>query len=82
MESLLPESFAALDWILAAVLLFFAAWFALRGLIPSDGAAMQLLMAAYFVHLTVRTVWLSLRYHRGVLDKCPQNTNLDTDGKA
>lgn len=67
---------------IGAVLLFFAAWFALRGLIPGDEAVMQLLLAAYFVHLTVRTVWLSIRYRGGVLAKCPQNTNPATDGKA
>ena len=54
---------------IAAVLCFFAAWFALRGLVPGEEAAMRLLLAAYFVHLTVRTVWLSVRYRRGVLGK-------------
>lgn len=64
---------------IAAVLLFFAAWFALRRLVSGDEAAMQLLLAAYFVHLTVRTVWLSARYRKGVLGKI---TNFAADGKA
>ena len=61
---------------IGALLAFFAVYFAgteLAG-IPSesDGGAvcvraMNLLMAAYFAHLLVRTVYLSLRYRRDIL---------------
>ncbi len=64
---------------LAAVLLFFVVWFAFRGLTPGETEALHLLLAAYFVHLAVRTIWLSLRYRRGVLSKI---SNFVLDGKA
>lgn len=60
----------------AAAAAFFALWFAgsrLWGLVPAgasspDGlAAINLLLAAYFAHLLVRTVWLTLRYRRDIL---------------
>ncbi len=65
---------------IGAVVGFFAAWFAVReafGVQPSldlpfDGTpalAMHLLLGAYFVHLAVRTVWLSACYRRDVLGK-------------
>ena len=69
---------------IGAVAGFFAAWFAgkaIAGLqtgldLPFDGApaaAVTVLLAVYFVHLAVRTVWLSFRYRRDVLSKCTQN---------
>ena len=64
---------------LASVLLFFVVWFAFRGLTPGETEALHLLLAAYFVHLAVRTIWLSLRYRRGVLSKI---SNFVLDGKA
>ena len=60
----------------AAAAAFFALWFAgsrLWGLVPAGGsapdtlAAINLLLAAYFAHLLVRTVWLTLRYRRDIL---------------
>lgn len=66
--------------ILAAIA-FFGLWFAgcsVMGLAPSgnpsaplEAGAMNLLLAAYFAHLLARTVWLSLRYRKDVLSKCP-----------
>ena len=78
---------------IGAVAGFFAAWFggkALVGLqpgldLPFDGmpaTAITVLLAVYFVHLAVRTVWLSACYRRDVLGKCPQNSNFAADGKA
>ena len=78
---------------IGAVAGFFAAWFggkALVGLqpgldLPFDGMpakAITVLLAVYFVHLAVRTVWLSACYRRDVLGKCPQNSNFAADGKA
>lgn len=64
---------------LASVLLFFVVWLAFRGLTPGETEALHLLLAAYFVHLAVRTIWLSLRYRRGVLSKI---SNFVLDGKA
>ena len=48
---------------------FFALWFAGRALfgISDPTPAVHLLLAAYFAHLLVRTVWLSLRYRRDIL---------------
>ena len=44
---------------------FFAVWFAGIWLLhPSGAAALHLLMAAYFMHLAVRTVYLSLSWPR------------------
>ena len=64
---------------LASVLLFFVVWFAFRGLTSGETEALHLLLAAYFVHLAVRTIWLSMRYRRGVLSKI---SNFVLDGKA
>ena len=71
------------DAMLAAMVAFFALWFALKGFLPADpGAggtevsrsaparsilALHFLMAAYFMHLLVRTVWLTVLYRRSVL---------------
>jgi len=49
---------------------FFAAWFiglACTGGHPSPETAIHILMAAYFVHLAVRTVYLSLRVRPAIL---------------
>lgn len=53
-----------------AVAAFFSVWFAGRcfmGLAPDVPAVLHLLLAAYFAHLLVRTVWLSARYRRDIL---------------
>jgi len=63
---------------LGAMVAFFALWFALKALLlpgsssvmpGSDRASLPLhcLMAAYFMHLLVRTVWLTVRYRRAIL---------------
>lgn len=57
---------------IAAVILFFVIWFAFRGLVHDEVSALHLLLAAYFSHLAVRAVWLSVRYGRDVVGKCPQ----------
>ena len=72
------------DAMVAAMVGFFALWFALKGLIPPDSGqssdldpasldrnalALHILMAAYFVHLLVRTVWLSVLYRRSVVER-------------
>ena len=92
------------DAMLAAMVAFFALWFALKGLLPPESAsvvrgdlpvmpgdlpvmpgdlpvmpgsdrasrstlALHFLMAAYFAHLLVRTVWLTVLYRRSVLDR-------------
>ena len=46
---------------------FFALWFAGVGFIGSPEAAIHLLMAASFLHLAIRTVYLTLRYRPAVL---------------
>ena len=45
---------------------FFALWFAGVGFIGSPEAAIHLLMAAYFLHLAIRTVYLTLRYRPAI----------------
>ena len=61
---------------LGAMVGFFAVWFLLRGQIATVGTGspsamneqvLHLLMGAYFVHLLVRTVWLSILYRRSIL---------------
>ena len=64
-----------------AAMAFFALWFAgsaVSGLEqpvnpswPLAESAINLLLAAYFAHLLARTVWLSVRYKKDVLSKCP-----------
>ncbi len=50
---------------------FFAVWFAgLYAFRPEGSAAIHLLMAAYFMHLAIRTVYLSLKY-KSIIPKCP-----------
>ena len=57
---------------LGAMVAFFAVWFSLKGLLLSKDTAASLplhcLMAAYFMHLLVRTLWLTVRYRRAILD--------------
>ena len=48
---------------------FFALWFAGVGFIGSPEAAIHLLMAAYFLHLAIRTVYLTLRYHPAIANQ-------------
>ncbi|MCR5758971.1 MAG: MATE family efflux transporter, partial [Bacteroidales bacterium] len=61
------------DAMFLAVAAFFSVWFAgryLLGLDPAAGlvpAVLNLILAAYFAHLLVRTVWLSVRYKRDIL---------------
>ena len=62
---------------LGAMVAFFAVWFLLWALDPSpsvqddsmiqDTIPLHFLMAAYFAHLLVRTVWLTVRYRRSIL---------------
>jgi hypothetical protein len=47
-----------------AVVAFFAVWFAGR-ILPAAGAgAIHLLLGAYFAHLAVRAIYLSIKYKR------------------
>ena len=52
---------------------FFAAWFigfyAFGGASITDRVAIHVLLAAYFIHLTVRSAYLTVRYRPGVLRK-------------
>ena len=48
---------------------FFALWFAGVGFIGSPEAAIHLLMAAYFLHLAIRTVYLTLRYRPAIANQ-------------
>ena len=64
-EAVLDVSLGAAGLAAAA---FFGLWFAGRALLhPTGATALHLLFAAYFAHLTFRTVWLSLRYKKEVL---------------
>jgi MATE family multidrug resistance protein len=68
------------DAMLAAMVAFFAVWFAMKGLLPAGAdastaapernvLALHFLMAAYFAHLLVRTLWLTVLYRRSVLQR-------------
>ena len=58
------------DSMALAALAFFAVWLAGKWLLHPQGAtAIHLLFAAYFAHLLLRTVWLSVRYRGEVLEK-------------
>lgn len=51
-----------------AAVSFFAVWFAGRLFIPAAfPAALHLLLAAYFVHIAFRTIYLSFRYRPDIL---------------
>ena len=50
---------------------FFAIWFAGIGFTHTPSAAIHLLMGAYFVHLAVRTVYLTLRARPVILRPLP-----------
>ena len=50
---------------------FFALWFAGVGFIGTPEAAIHLLMAAYFLHLAIRTVYLTLRYRPAIARSLP-----------
>jgi MATE family multidrug resistance protein len=50
---------------------FFAVWFAGIGFTHTPSAAIHLLMGAYFVHLAVRTVYLTLRARPVILRPLP-----------
>lgn len=45
---------------------FFAVWFIGIGFVPSASGALHLLMAAYFAHLAIRAVYLTIRYRPAV----------------
>ena len=47
-----------------AVVAFFAVWFAGRVLPTAGAGAIHLLLGAYFAHLTVRAIYLSIKYKR------------------
>lgn len=50
-----------------AAVAFFGVWYLGRWLLQPEGpAAIHLLFAAYFAHLSFRTLWLTLRYRRDV----------------
>ena len=52
----------------SAAIAFFAVWYTGKWLLHPEGAtAIHLLFAAYFSHLLLRTVWLTLRYRKEVL---------------
>lgn len=60
------------DAMLLAALFFFGFWEAASRLLLPEGSsalAIHILMAAYFVHLLVRTLHLSLKYRRSILEK-------------
>ena len=62
------------DAMLLAVTLYFASYFAADTLFNNahDGElGLHLLLAAYCLHLVVRTVYLCLTYKKGVLEKVP-----------
>lgn len=64
------DSASMRDSMVFAALLFILSWFLFKWIWHPDGAlAIHLLLAAYFVHLLFRTVFLSVRYHRNILDK-------------
>ena len=53
-----------------AALAFYAVWYIGKWLLHPEGAtAIHLLFAAYFAHLLLRTVWLTVRYRREVLGR-------------
>ena len=57
---------------MGAAIAFLGVWFLCRLFIlpgfPADGAAaIHCLLGAYFAHLLVRTVWLSVRYRRDII---------------
>lgn len=65
---------------LGAMVGFYLTWWVLKAVfLPAGdvqpdpvvlgGAALHLLMAAYFIHLLVRTVWLTVFYRRSILEE-------------
>jgi len=55
-----------------AALAFFGVWYLGKWLLHPEGeAAIHLLFVAYFAHLALRTVWLTLRYRKDVLSASP-----------
>lgn len=57
------------DTMLVSMAGFFAVWFIFRKAAPLPGSGMHLLMAAYFIHLVIRTIGLSLSYRKNVLSR-------------
>lgn len=56
------------DTMLAAMVAFFAVWFAGHYLTGLYGyGELHLLFAAYFIHLAARTIWLSTSYKKNIL---------------
>ena len=53
-----------------AALAFYAVWYIGKWLLHPEGAtAIHLLFAAYYAHLILRTIWLTVRYRRDVLGR-------------
>ena len=53
-----------------AALAFYAVWYIGKWLLQPEGAtAIHLLFGAYFAHLLLRTVWLTVRYRKDVLTR-------------
>ena len=56
------------DSMALAALAFYAVWYVGKWLLQPEGAtAIHLLFGAYFAHLLLRTVWLTVRYRKDVL---------------
>lgn len=51
---------------LLCAVVFFAVWFIGISFVPSASGALHLLMAAYFAHLAIRAVYLTIRYRPAV----------------
>lgn len=73
------DSASMRDSMVGAALLFILSWLVFKLIWQPYGAlAIHLLLAAYFVHLFFRTVFLSLRYKRNILEKPFMNYEKDT----
>ena len=57
---------------LAAAFFFFLCWIAGKAVLDRiplqdyNATALHVLLGAYFIHLLVRTVWLSATYHKSI----------------
>lgn len=61
------------DAMLGALLVFFAVWAVGKAFLPDstadpDSAAIHILMGAYFAHLLFRTLYLTIRYKKDILE--------------
>ncbi|MBR4524525.1 MAG: MATE family efflux transporter [Bacteroidales bacterium] len=58
------------DSMALAAVAFYAVWYVGKWLLQPEGAtAIHLLFGAYFAHLLLRTVWLTFRYRKDVLER-------------